>query len=177
MKNHGLPTKQRTNLSMNHKLTTKTSLYLISPKPNIVEEIKSSTSDTKYGKVFITSPPGPSIPCIDRDEGKSFGFSCCQRVEQWKWQLFTKNIGLYKVVRPCMGADTYPVSEGQGSWWLDDRGGNDLHGFRGTILVKNRLSWLRWALLRRVPTRMIIPSPSLVTLSRTKKDSLISQGS
>ncbi|KAG5569012.1 hypothetical protein H5410_063972 [Solanum commersonii] len=26
----------------------------------------------------------PSIPWIDREEGESFWFSCCQRVEQWR---------------------------------------------------------------------------------------------
>ena len=29
-------------------------------------------------------------------------------------RLFTKNTGLRKVVRPCMGADACPVPEGQG---------------------------------------------------------------
>ncbi|KAG4142949.1 hypothetical protein ERO13_D06G158750v2 [Gossypium hirsutum] len=31
-------------------------------------------------------------------------------------RLFTKNTSLRKVVKPYMGADTYPVLEGQGSW-------------------------------------------------------------
>ena len=30
-------------------------------------------------------------------------------------RLFTKNTGLRKVVRPCMGADACPVPEGEGS--------------------------------------------------------------
>lgn len=35
------------------------------------------------------------------------------------------NIGLHKYVRPCMGVDACLVSEGQGSWWPDDRGVGD----------------------------------------------------
>ena len=31
-------------------------------------------------------------------------------------QLFTKNISIDKVVRPCMGVDTYLMLKGQGSW-------------------------------------------------------------
>ena len=31
-------------------------------------------------------------------------------------RLFTKNTGLRKVVRPCMGADACPVLVGEGSW-------------------------------------------------------------
>ena len=29
----------------------------------------------------------PSIPWIDRREGRAFGFSCCQRVEQWFFRV------------------------------------------------------------------------------------------
>ena len=31
-------------------------------------------------------------------------------------QLFTKNISIHKVVRPCKGLDAYLVLQGQGSW-------------------------------------------------------------
>ena len=44
-------------------------------------------------------------------------------------RLFAKNTGLRKIVRPCTGASAFPMSEGQGSWCLDDRGAsNRIHG-------------------------------------------------
>ncbi|MBA0826051.1 hypothetical protein Goarm_010944 [Gossypium armourianum] len=62
-------------------------------------------------------------------------------------RLFTKNTGLCKVVRPCIGADACPLSEGQGNCDLmigepvTEAPGNGGRNYNGSKIVKFIVRW------------------------------------